>query len=439
MTTAVPFAPIMAFPRVIGACFVLGLSYVFYRLLSVGKRDSRLPPGPPTVPILGNVHLIPRAGIGLKFKEWAKQYGPIYSLKVFNSTMIVLSDPEIVANLVDKKGAIYAERPPNAVVNYLTDGHFFPFEKGQSWKLKRAIAVRYLSPQRLDSHHFRIQEAESALLMNNLLDYPEPIFEYLRLYTCSVVNTLVYGQRIKDLDSWWYQGFYKVMDGFSDLLEPGAVPPFDDFPVLWYTPGKWQSGLKQTRQDRHEHWTRARDTVDRRRAKGDKRDCLIDEQLDERDGKDWAYPEVAFNYLFGEIVEGGADTTAKQIFTILLALAKNPDCQKKAQMEIDRVCGMDRGPQFLDFDDLPYVNCIVKEAFRWRPTAPTGLPRMANQDDEYNGYLIPKGSTVFLGIWAIHHQEKHYVDHEKFNPDRYLNHPKLANEYASADWEARDK
>jgi hypothetical protein len=39
------------------------LLYATYRLLQVGKRDPRMPPGPPTIPILGNAHQIPRTGL----------------------------------------------------------------------------------------------------------------------------------------------------------------------------------------------------------------------------------------------------------------------------------------------------------------------------------------------------------------------------------------
>lgn len=42
------------------------LVYGVYRLLQVGKRDPRLPPGPPTVPILGNMLDIPSTGLGKK-------------------------------------------------------------------------------------------------------------------------------------------------------------------------------------------------------------------------------------------------------------------------------------------------------------------------------------------------------------------------------------
>jgi hypothetical protein len=55
--------------------------------------------------------------------------------------------------------------------------------------------------------------------------------------------------------------------------------------------------------------------------------------------------------------------------------------------------------------------------------------------------FIPKGSTVFLPIWAVHHMESEGYDNPfNFNPDRYINHHKLANDYAgSADYKMRDK
>ena len=71
----------------------------------------------------------------------------------------------------------------------------------------------------------------------------------------------------------------------------------------------------------------------------------------------------------------------------------------------------------------------------------TGIPRRVAEDDWYNGMLIPKDSTVFLPIWAVHHAEgQGYNDSYGFNPDRYIDHHKLANDYAgSADYSQRGK
>jgi cytochrome P450 len=69
----------------------------------------------------------------------------------------------------------------------------------------------------------------------------------------------------------------------------------------------------------------------------------------------------------GELVEGGADTTAAQILTLILAFAMYPKVQEKARKEIDLCCGSDRSPLWTDFSQIPYINCIVKEGMRWRP------------------------------------------------------------------------
>lgn len=46
-------------------------------------------------------------------------------------------------------------------------------------------------------------------------------------------------------------------------------------------------------------------------------------------------------------------------------------------------------------------------------------------------YLIPKGSVISIGIYAIHYDEKLHADPETFLPERYLGHPLTAGEYAA--------
>lgn len=108
--------------------------------------------------------------------------------------------------------------------------------------------------------------------------------------------------------------------------------------------------------------------MEERRAQGDKRECMIDMKLDEYNKNGWPLSQSAFKNLFGELMEAGADNTANQILTIILALAKNPKIQEKARKEIDAVCGTKLAPLFSDFENLPYINCIIKEGLRWRPT-----------------------------------------------------------------------
>lgn len=48
-----------------------------YRVLQIGKRDPRMPKGPPTIPILGNSHQIPPGGL---FKQYVYAYLLYYKL-----------------------------------------------------------------------------------------------------------------------------------------------------------------------------------------------------------------------------------------------------------------------------------------------------------------------------------------------------------------------
>lgn len=49
----------------------------FARLLLIGKRPKGYPPGPPTIPILGNIHQMPARDAHLQFEKWAREYGEL--------------------------------------------------------------------------------------------------------------------------------------------------------------------------------------------------------------------------------------------------------------------------------------------------------------------------------------------------------------------------
>lgn len=129
----------------------------------------------------------------------------------------------------------------------------------------------------------------------------------------------------------------------------------------------WKKRLLACRAESDALWDRARQYVDERREKGGKRHSVADHLLDEYEKTAWPMSQYDFNHVLGETVEGGSDTTASSLLTLILAFAKYPWVQEKAQRELDRVCGADRGPTWQDFADLPYVNAVVKEGMRWRP------------------------------------------------------------------------
>jgi hypothetical protein len=87
------------------------LVLIIYRLRNVGRRPAGYPPGPPTLPVIGNLHLMPKEKGHLQFQKWAEEYGPIYSLILGTKVMVVLSSDQAIKDLLDKRSSIYSSRP----------------------------------------------------------------------------------------------------------------------------------------------------------------------------------------------------------------------------------------------------------------------------------------------------------------------------------------
>jgi len=68
---------------------------------SLRRKKLPLPPGPPGLPIIGNLFEAPKSYPWLQFDKWKRQYGPIFSLKVGADVMIVLGNYQIAHELLD--------------------------------------------------------------------------------------------------------------------------------------------------------------------------------------------------------------------------------------------------------------------------------------------------------------------------------------------------
>ena len=92
---------------VVAAALILFL----HRLTRIGQRPADYPPGPPTLPLIGNLHLMPKEKGHLQFQKWAEEYGPVYSLILGTKVMVVLSSDQAIKDLLDKRSNIYSSRP----------------------------------------------------------------------------------------------------------------------------------------------------------------------------------------------------------------------------------------------------------------------------------------------------------------------------------------
>ncbi|QKX58383.1 uncharacterized protein TRUGW13939_05505 [Talaromyces rugulosus] len=422
------------------ALAVFGLLYIF---LTAGKRAKNLPPGPPTLPVLGNLHQIPRKGSYLKFTEWARKYGGIYSLKLGTATAVVVTDRRIIKELVDKKSAKYSNRPHSYVSHDLmTSGdHLLVMQYGQQWRSFRKIIHQHFMESMVEKNHIEVQNAEAVQMLRDMCLRPDQHMRHPKRFSNSIIMSLVYGLRTPSVDTHHMTRLYDMMENWSQLMEPGATPPVDIYPFLHYVPqrifGNWITRSKNVGDEMNGLYASVLDRVKERRKLKGRRESLMDSLLDQAEKVNLNRHQLYF--LGGVLMEGGSDTTSSLILAFIHAMTKWSNVLRTAQEEIDSVISDDRTPIWSDYSQLPYVATIVKEVQRWRPVVPLAFPHAAAEDDWVDGYFIPKGTTVIINSWGMHHDEKRYRNPDSFDPDHYKGQTTLAPELAAAaDYESRD-
>ncbi|CAE7136164.1 unnamed protein product [Rhizoctonia solani] len=400
-----------------GALFV----WLFLKVLRIGKREQFLPPGPPTVPLLGNLNIFPKAEAHYKLTEWARKYGGIYSVKMGPGTVIVITDPAIAKDLMEKRSQLTADRPPNHMADRVAGGlNMVLSGYTENWRTLRRVSHEILTPSAC-VRHVPIQRAESSQLLHDLLTNPKKFYTHLRRNSASVVLSVLFGKRAPRFETQEVADFFEVQHMWEHVLAPGAFPPVDSLPFLKWMPrslARWKDYCDETRRRQRNLYFGLLHEAEERVANGHENGSFMETVL-ARQGEFGMSRELV-GYLGGVMIEGGFDTTSSWLQTLVLALAAFPDVQKKAQDEIDKIIGADRMPTLDDFPELPYIQAVIKEVHRWRPVAPLAIPHSAIEDISYQGYRIPAGSTIFVNNWGMLHDPNVYERPEDFWPDRWL-------------------
>ena len=144
---------------------------------------------------------------------------------------------------------------------------------------------------------------------------------------------------------------------------------------------------------------------------------LMQETYRQRD-KGISDKEEAANSV-GMLTVIGSLLLATPVQSFLIAMCHHPEWQARGAKELDRVCP-GRLPTPSDLKDLPVLRAIIREIHRWRPPVPIGAPHASEQDDVYNGYFIPKNSSVLSLAWTFERAESVYPDPDSFRPERWL-------------------
>ncbi|PYI11227.1 flavonoid 3-hydroxylase [Aspergillus sclerotiicarbonarius CBS 121057] len=402
--------------------------YILKTLVTPKTVLPPLPPGPPPKPIIGNLQDLPPPG-SKDWEHWASHkelYGPISSVTVFGQTIVILNDPEMALELLEKRSALHSSRPKLPIAELSGwDKTLGLLPYSNRFRAYRKATARDLGSATVVDKFNGIVDKEVHRFLLRAIQSPSNLVDHLRKEAGAVILRIGYGYTIEphgrdplvDLVD-------QTMNDFSRVVVPGAWL-VNFVPLLKYLP-TWFPGGKanQTAQEFKERLTIMHDKtyefVQCQMAQGTHQPSYVSNLLEKETVRPGSEEEIVIKWSAGALYGGGADTTVSALSCFFIAMALYPEVQKKAQEEIDRVVGTSRLPDFHDRENLPYINAVLQETLRWHPVTPLSVAHASSQQDIYKGYLIPKGAILVPNVWAFTHDPTHYPDPSTFNPDRFL-------------------
>lgn len=389
----------------------------------------RMPPGPIPLPFLGNKLQLPKSKPWIQFQEWSKTYGSIFTIWIGRKPTIVISDPNIAVELMEKRSTKYSSRPRMVAMGEILwdNASILVQPYGKEWSVRRKLLHQALTPKALRLYK-PVQTAEASRLCQQLLDSPANWEKLLERFTSSIVFCVAYGHRIDSLNANVIHQRFKFMHVAASLNVPGKYL-VESFPILKHVPdalAPWKAVIKARGREEATANMALVDVVrsDLAKAKSqgdDIPDSLCKLLLELREKEHIPLSDRDFSYIPASLFGAGSDTTASTLCTAFLALVTHSETLHAAHHELDTIVGADRSPTFEDEANLPYIRALVKEVLRWRPVAVLGgTPHASTEDDRYEGYYIPSGTTVLGNSWAINLNEDYYPNPHHFNPTRFL-------------------
>lgn len=122
----------------------------------------------------------------------------------------------------------------------------------------------------------------------------------------------------------------------------------------------------------------------------------------------------------------GFETSSSTLAFCLFELARNPEIQKKAQLEIDRALKAS-GQNDFTYDilsELKYLQYCIDEALRIYPIVPL-LFRVCTEEFKIpdTEMIIPKGTGIMIPVLGFHRDPDIFENPMEFRPERFVGNP----------------
>ncbi|XP_040378971.1 cytochrome P450 81Q32-like [Oryza brachyantha] len=385
------------------------------------RRGLRLPPSPPSLPVIGHLHLFKKP-LHRALSALAAAHGPVLLLRFGSRRVIHVADPAVAEECLTDHDVTFANRPQLPSARHLSNGFttLGSSSYGPNWRnLRRIATVEVFSAHRLlrsadvragEVRHMARRLFQAAAAASSGPSNPSRADVKARAFelALNVVARMVAGKRTSRCTASNLQDFVPVL-GLVDIggARRRAVR-------LSRTRNAWAQRLI----DEHRHRHRAGAATEARTMVGD----LLEMQASEPE----AYSDKVIRALCLSILQTGTDTSSSSIEWAMALLLNHPSAMAKAREEIDEVVGTGRLLEEADLPNLPYLQCVIRETLRLHPVAPLLAPHESSADCSVGAgaggrrYDVPAGTMLLVNVHAMHRDGRTWgPEAERFSPERF--------------------
>ncbi|MGY3211503.1 cytochrome P450 [Mucilaginibacter sp. HD30] len=108
----------------------------------------------------------------------------------------------------------------------------------------------------------------------------------------------------------------------------------------------------------------------------------------------------------------GHETTGATLSWLLYLIASDSQVLEKLKSRVAEI-------DIMDSPRDSYINAVINESMRLYP-AVWLTERQTINDDNFNGYSYPAGTTILAYFYGMHRDSAHWEDPEKFKPERFI-------------------
>ncbi|XP_004501462.1 cytochrome P450 711A1-like [Cicer arietinum] len=414
-------------------------------------------PGPPSLPLVGHLPLLAKYGPDM-FSILAKQYGPIYRFHMGRQPLIIVADAELCKEVGIKKFKDIPNRstPSPIKASPLHQKGLF-FTRDTQWSTMRNTILSVYQPSHLSRLVPTMQSFIESATQNLDFQKQDLVFSNLSLKLATdVIGQAAFGVNFglskphsdsndiksvtvnkddlmsastsNEVSDFINQHIYSTtqlkMDlsgSFSiilGLLVPILQEPFRQ--ILKRIPGTMDWKIERTNKKisgRLDEIVENR-MNDRTRSSKDFLSLILNARESKAVSENVFTPEYISAVTYEHLLAGSA-TTSFTLSCVVYLVAGHPEVEKKMLEEIDGFGPMDKTPTSQDLHDkFPYLDQVIKEAMRFYTVSPL-VARETSNEVEIGGYLLPKGTWVWLALGVLAKDPKNFPEPEKFKPERF--------------------